>query len=446
MKSLVAKVIILAIVSVFFSCKKFLDEKPEQGLHVPSTIEDFQALLDNYIQMNGPSGNSLIELLSDNYYVTYTDWQNSNLQEKAGYIWDSNMQDLANWSAPYAGRIYYSNIILDNINRVPITEQSKAIEGAALFFRAFSFYNIAELYCKPYTTTSSEDPGIVLRQTAAVEAKVNRASVKDTYMKILADLKRAADILPENSITNTRPNRIAAYALIARIYLSMREYDNALMYTDMALAKRNELLDFNNLTFFPQFIANREILFFTVLQESTMTGQIIAKIDSNIYNSFHSDDLRKTLYFTANAGNNSYSFKGSYYTRFGGGGVFTGLAVDELYLIRAECLARKGDFVSAMKSLNALLLKRWRSGKFIEKVASNGEEAKEIVLEERRKELIFRGTRWSDLRRLNLEGNNITLKRVLNGIVHTLPPNDQRWVMLIPDDEITRSGIPQNPR
>jgi hypothetical protein len=60
--------------------------------------------------------------------------------------------------------------------------------------------------------------------------------------------------------------------------------------------------------------------------------------------------------------------------------------------------------------------------------------------------LLFRNLRWSDLRRFNLEGANITLKRIINGTSYTLPPNDLRWVLLIPDLETSRSGIPQNPR
>ncbi len=65
-------------------------------------------------------------------------------------------------------------------------------------------------------------------------------------------------------------------------------------------------------------------------------------------------------------------------------------------------------------------------------IAIDAEEAKVKVLQERRKELIFRGTRWSDLRRLNLEGAGIGLNRIINGVTYTLPPNDARWVMLIP--------------
>jgi hypothetical protein len=38
------------------------------------------------------------------------------------------------------------------------------------------------------------------------------------------------------------------------------------------------------------------------------------------------------------------------------------------------------------------------------------------------------------------------LKRTVNGTEYSLAPNDARYVMPIPDDEITRSGIIQNQR
>jgi len=51
------------------------------------------------------------------------------------------------------------------------------------------------------------------------------------------------------------------------------------------------------------------------------------------------------------------------------------------------------------------------------------------------------------LRRLNLDIQRaITLKRNLNGVLYTLPPNDARYVLPVPDLVIQLSGIQQNPR
>src|SRR5690606_33395700 len=77
---------------------------------------------------------------------------------------------------------------------------------------------------------------------------------------------------------------------------------------------------------------------------------------------------------------------------------------------------------------------------------SSADELLKVVLTERRKELVFRGQRWTDLRRLNEEGWGIELTRNLGGKTYTLPAGDNRWVLLLPHEPIIYSGLTQNPR
>ena len=86
------------------------------------------------------------------------------------------------------------------------------------------------------------------------------------------------------------------------------------------------------------------------------------------------------------------------------------------------------------------------TGTFTPYPIQSAAEALDTILVERRKELAFRGIRWSDLRRLNKEGWNITLTRNLNGVMYTLPPNSELYTLPIPPDVINSSGIIQNPR
>lgn len=68
-----------------------------------------------------------------------------------------------------------------------------------------------------------------------------------------------------------------------------------------------------------------------------------------------------------------------------------------------------------------------------------------IVLE-RRKQLIFRGLRFSDIKRYNAMGGNISLKRIIRGKDYYLAPNDPKFTLLIPWDIIKLSGMQQNIR
>ena len=118
-----------------------------------------------------------------------------------------------------------------------------------------------------------------------------------------------------------------------------------------------------------------------------------------------------------------------------------------MYLIRAEAAARAGLKDSALADLNRLLSTRWKTGTFVPYAAGSADQALDIILAERRKELIMRGTRWFDLRRLNKEPRFAkTLVRIQNSTTYTLSPNDNRYTFLIPAQVIALTGMQQNTR
>lgn len=440
-----------------YSCKKYLDEKANKRQFVPDTIEDLQALLDNStINETNPV---LSELVADNYYVTTPTWT-SLLQfspdNSLNYIWDQNTVPFDNsWNNVYQFSIYYSNIVLDQLSLINIPEgdnqRAGVVKGSALFLRSFSFYNLAQLFCRPYNNTANEDLGIVLRMTSDINALSTRATVQQTYDRIVADLLEAAELLPTKVSFPTRPTKAAAYGVLARTYLSMRDYINAGKYADLCLQQHSKLLDFNDLVPLsapPIKTFNQEVIYHSIAQPALILASFSARIDSNLYASYSDDDLRKIIFFSPNTGDNlgTYSFQGSYHGNSDVSSIFDGITTGEMYLVRAECYARANNVYAAMADLNTLMEKRWRASDWVPFTAATADEARSLVLSERRKELVFRGQRWPDIRRLNLEDAAITMKRTINGTVYTLPPNDKRSVMLIPYDVVNRSGIAQNPR
>ena len=90
--------------------------------------------------------------------------------------------------------------------------------------------------------------------------------------------------------------------------------------------------------------------------------------------------------------------------------------------------------------------KRWKTGTFNPFTASDPTEALALILQERRKELLMRGLRWMDIKRLNEEGAGISLSRRLNSQLITLSPGDPRFALPIPEDVIALSGMQQNPK
>ena len=445
----VTVLIFICIVLTQVSCKKYLDVRRSQSQAVPTTLKDMQAILDN--QYGNSSAPAYLEFVADNYYLFDASWSTSGTEDRLSYVWDKDAQVKSdNWSRPYSS-VYNANTVLDYLPAVKINESERStynsIKGTALFYRAYSFFNLAQLFCQPYDpATASANPGIVIRLTSAVEKASQRGSVQQTYDQIINDLKEAVELLPETSSYTTRPIKAAALGMLARVSLSMRDYGNAKIYADQTLAKKSALLDYNSLinSSIPGFANNPEILFLSSTFHTLLQPKS-SMVDSSLYQSYSSNDLRRDVFFGNNT-NGTHYWIGSYMPDDVKYGIFDGIVTDEIYLIRAESKARAGDKDGALDDLNAIMRNRYKTGTFSNITAGNATDALNKILFERRKELLFRGLRWSDLRRFNLEGANITLKRIVNGTTYTLPPNDPRWVLLITAQEISQSGIAQNPR
>jgi hypothetical protein len=238
--------------------------------------------------------------------------------------------------------------------------------------------------------------------------------------------------------------------LLARTFLSMRQYDSAGKYANLSYQLTHDLLNYNdpavvNLTAsLPFKILNKEVLFHASMNTaaplfSPTAGP--ARVDTLLYASYDINDLRKKAFFTASGG--YFRFKGTY--TGSSSRMFSGMATDEVILMRAECLARAGNKEEALSTLNLLLQHRIASAGFTPVTAASAAAALDTILLERRKELLFRGSlRWMDVKRLNKEGRNITMKRLVNGESFSLPPNDARTALPIPQDIIEISGIQQN--
>lgn len=437
------------------SCQEFLDEKPAKYLTVPTSLKDLQAIMNhrNLFFQNS----STPEVLADNYYLEQNIWlATTETGGKFFYTWEPNVQSERSWNGLYKNMVYYPNVVLDQLSNFKESSENKLlynrIRGEALFYRAFGFYQLAQLYCKPYSETAKTDLGIPLRTTASVETPSVRATVQETYDKIIIDLLLALDLLPYQSDFPTKPNKAAVYGLLSRCYLSMRDYGNAGKYADLCLKQQSELIDYNTIKTdsapFKRF--NKETIYYSYCSNTlTVLHSPRARIDTLLYQSYSDKDLRKKLFFKAMTGANvgNFEFSGCYDSEYFPNGVFNGITTGEMYLNRAECYARTGKKDLALADLNVLMKNRWDNTVIYPTItATSADEALEKILIERRKELVYRGLRWSDLRRFNLEGRNISLERNVNGQKYLLTPDDPRWVLLIPDDAINRSEMPQNPR
>ena len=170
-------------------------------------------------------------------------------------------------------------------------------------------------------------------------------------------------------------------------------------------------------------------------------------IEQTLYNSYDQNDLRKQIFFRVDLA--GITFKGTYGNT--ATDLFIGVATDEMYLIRAEGYARSGNLSAAMKDLNDLLRTRYAKNpdgttKYVDQTAVNEVDALTKIFTERKKQLILRNVRWTDLRRLNQDPRfAITLTRTIGGHLYTLEPNSYRYTFPFPIEIIRASGMKQNP-
>ncbi len=461
-KKYINVILYLLLICTAYSCKKsnWYDVKSDKSLAVPTTLEDLQALMDNANAMNtGTPG--LGEVASDSHFIIDQNLLNSLPDERTAYTWtyDANFRTSQDWSfnAGDKGsyrRVHYANLVLETILKIKVhtpaeDTELRNIKGQALFHRAHAFYELAQIFAPPFEASNAQQKlGIPLRLTSDVSNPSKRSSLQETYDQIIADLNTAKDLLPESPEYRTRPSKQSVYALLARCYLSMEKYDQAELNASFCLNSYDTLLNYSTLGTYgelnPFLGYNSEIIFYSSGAAYNATSFYNFEIDRNLYDSYADNDLRKKAFFNINASNSSVNYKGTYSGQ-GFNYCFSGLATDEIYLIRAECYARAGRLIDAMVDLNKLLKTRW-VGDYTDVSADDANDALQKVLKERKKELLLRGVRWSDLRRLNRDPRfAITLKRVVNGTTYTIEPNSYKYTMPIPKEVIEKTGMDQNP-
>lgn len=463
MKNLLKNAIaFLLLTSLIGGCKKqeeWLEIKSQRSFIVPETLSDFQALLDNYSRMKNRLPISGIAG-TDNLFLTESAYSRLSQVQRNLFTWQKLVwvnQTSVDWEYSYT-IIEYANVVIDGITKLKgVSDADKNyVLGQALFLRSFVYYHLVQLFCKPYNAASAtQDLGLPLRMTSNVNVIYKRSTVAETYSRIIDDAKTAATLLPSFS-NMVRASQPAAYALLSKAYLVTGNYPEADSYAGQALTQFSVLLDYNSdvvnkkstYRFPASGRGNPEIIYY-----SEGTGYSIATpstgspsfADTTLFAQYENNDLRKDVLYNLDAATGYRKFRGGY---TGSNLVFAGLATNELYLIKAECTARRSDFSASLGYLNQLLVKRYKSGTFVPLVAGTTPDVLRTILSERRKEFPFTANiRWEDLRRLNQDQRfAVTITRKIGSTQFTLQPNDNRYVLPIPENETQISGIEQNER
>ena len=438
--------VLLLFLSVgFLSCKKFLDVKPK-GVVLPEKLADYEALLNSpTLTETFPAH---LMYCTDDLQGLYTMGDRSS--EANTYFWKNQMETSTEVSPPVWGPLYRSiyntNVIINYIDATEGSEQKKKeVLGEALAIKADCYFTLLTAYAKSYkASTAGTDPGLPLvTSTDVTSSTPQRSSLQATIDEILSNLKRAAEYLPLSSKNKLRINRYGAFSILSRVYLYMGDFANARIYADQALAAPHQLLDYTTMPdgdALPISELNPESLWIRLSPDYVLPGFMLYSEDLLSY--FSDNDKRFDFFTRPPVPKEHILARGN--SNFG-------VTFPELYLTKAEALARASDFNGAMAIVNMIRVKRIAgtpNNPYVDLVATSGEDALQKVLAERRIELAFGGQRWMDMKRLDAEGRMAEVVRY-NVDTHAkdgaLPPKSPNYTFEIPSRVLLfNPGITKN--
>jgi hypothetical protein len=409
--------------------------------------------------------NMAVDLLGEDFYQT-----------ERGYGWfvswyqyiehrNINSGNLEWIWAYYYDIIDNANAILANINKASdvalYATRVNNIKGQALTYRAYSLYQMVQLYADRYVQGGANTHlGIPLVLVPTQEG-LPRSTVAEVYAQINTDLDAA--IAAFGAATGvSRPSKMeininVAKGMKARVALTMGQY--AIAETMAKEARTGYTLttafdkgfrDIND----AEWMWGADL----ITEQQTSYASFFSHIDpafggyatlgnhklasTTIFDFMSATDIRKSLFTTI-------ATKPRVGSKFSGFGDWTNdylyMRAAEMYLIEAESQARQGKDADAQTTINTLVVAR---DKNYVKPALTGDALIAHILMQRRCELWGEGQRFFDIKRLNID-----MDRRGKGHTETLwsaagyfPAGDKNMTFLIPKQEIDANPkMVQNP-
>ncbi|OXB03360.1 starch-binding protein [Flavobacterium plurextorum] len=439
------------------SCEEYLNDVPK-GTKTPTTLADFEAFIRDENRNQTVNIPQALNLLNDknNSLITLS----YSPLEKANYMWDETADRIGlensttnTYYTSYAG-ISSFNIIIENVlNATESTEeQRKMVWAQAKVLRSMSYYCLVNYYADTYQIyTASLKLAVPLITSAKVNAPSRQVSIQEMYDFILNDITEAVPYLPKVSQTPLHPNLGTAYAFYSRIYLQMNNYPKALKYADLALEENNKLYDW--ITFYESY---KEIIDkpSSYIKNPSPMGYYYNEnynfrhgtnsVDLTEYEipcerakKFENGDAR----FLARWKQRTVAGETYYASILSGMFNYGGITTTEVYLVKAECLARTNQIDSALGILNKIRKTRILPSYYKDFATSDRTAAVKAIIKLKNNELILTLIPFADARRLNAEGiYKNTLTKIVDGQTYTLTSNSHLWTMPFPFTAVQNPG------
>lgn len=434
--------VILGFILLSASCKKYLEEVPDNALPTASSITDASTAraaiigaydrVQNYYSSAYPT---LGTITTDN--VVFNGTLSEYLQLDQNAIPTDNVITVSAYQNIYR-TINSANSVIAKVPEVndPLlsaAEKSKIL-GEAYFIRALAYFDLArgwggvQLQLKPTTDLS-------------VLKGIKRSTLDQTYDQVLADLIQAEELLPEDANTRNRAQKSAARALRSRLHLYRKQWADAETYATKVISNTKYTLVKPYKTFFtapfqsPESVlelaysSNDRNSYWNLWYPSSSGGQFTLKPSDALVAKLNNPTIggsRKTLI----AGTGTTVYGVLYNTTSTSTDPSYLIRIAELYLIRAEARAHQNKLEDAAADLNAI---RTRADVGNTTASTQGDLLLAIEAENGI-EFAFEAHRWFDLVRTERAG-------VVLGIT-----NKNFWLFPIPYSDVQSDpDVTQNP-
>jgi len=407
-KQIIITILFLSIIGLN-SCEDFLNLSPISEMatssyykndnQVEEGVIDIYDGMQAYVQIEWP----LAEMRSDNSHTraqrSEGEWQEFETMN----VQTINATVSTYWAENY-NVIFRANTVLANIENVSNATLKLQFEGEAKFARALSHFNLVRAF---------GDIPIIDKVINYNDAEYfPRDPQNEVYSFIESDLMTAIDNLPPRTgIAEGRATKGAAQAILAKVYLTIKEYSKAKALLDQVISSG----DYNMLTNFHDVFyseLNKEIIFAVqFLPNDTKDSQKFSYQFTNSGLNYPTDDLmnavdsldlrRPTLFFWNPAAGAEPDWENGKYQPAtlsqNQGNDWIVLRYADVLLMHAEAIlagAESTTDASALESFNAI---RTRAG-----LSTVSTLTKDLLLKERRIELCFENQRLYDLIRFGV--------------------------------------------
>lgn len=371
-------------------------------------------------------------------------------------IWTTAYKNIYNANAVIEGIAASTSVKLHNDVRIKLTAEAK-------FMRAYTYFYLVNFF---------GDVPLVLTDDFNKTVKLARTPKAEVYAQVIKDLQDArsvlaADFSGSKTGERIRPNKWAATAMLARVYLFMGDYANAAAAATEVIDQNglfelrtdlNEVFLKNNKEAIWQMQHSNLVIprgnatpegYVVVPTQSPITKEYFGfRLTNELVQKFENNDKRKSSWLmpVTKDGETSYFV---YKYKIGNGNSSVGAAITEYYtmlrlaeqyLIRAEALTLGSQQLDlAVADLNVI---RRRAG-IDELPAGLSKEAVVLAIEKERRTEFFSewAHRWLDLKRTGRAHDALS-------VIPAKQPwaGDYQLLYPIPLTEIrTNNNLTQNP-